>query len=261
MVHLHTLIEPTYVLGLSATPYRSDRAKLCFQKQISDAGIHQLIQDGYLSKYHQYTIDNWDVDNVADHYLREPDRWGKSIFFFLTQDECVRFRNRLVAAGLLERFSKALRDNDRHGIAALDPVVTGDSDRDAQIESLGNGDLPLLANCMVLTEGFNLPSLQTAWVRDSSRGPTIQMGGRAFRKFPGLDFKQIVQSKKTDWPFMRTALPEQQYLWMSDEWRSLTLNPLIERMAHNSRIAISQVDVVMPKYLSGAARAVRRVKF
>jgi hypothetical protein len=60
---------------------------------------------------------------------------------------------------------------------------------------------------------------------------------------------------------MRTALPEQQYLWMNDEWRSLTLNPLIERMAHNSRIAISQVDVVMPKYLSGATRAVRRVKF
>ena len=56
MANLHCTIHPKKILGLTATPFRTDRIKLCFDKVIKDAGIHQLIQDGYLSRYHHYTI-------------------------------------------------------------------------------------------------------------------------------------------------------------------------------------------------------------
>src|SRR5688500_3875976 len=56
MANLHSFIKPKKILGLSATPFRGDRFKLCFEKSIRDAGIHSLIQDGYLSPYHHYTI-------------------------------------------------------------------------------------------------------------------------------------------------------------------------------------------------------------
>ncbi len=37
---MHAKMKPKYVLGLSATPFRSDRAKLCFQEVVRDIGIH-----------------------------------------------------------------------------------------------------------------------------------------------------------------------------------------------------------------------------
>ena len=62
MANMHSIIKPKKILGLSATPYRTDRFKLCFEQSIRDAGIHALIQDGYLSPYHHYTIPRLHAD-------------------------------------------------------------------------------------------------------------------------------------------------------------------------------------------------------
>ena len=67
MTQLYSLIKPRFTLGLSATPYRTDSVKLCFNKIIKDAGIHTLISQGYLSQYHQYTIPEYTVENVIYH--------------------------------------------------------------------------------------------------------------------------------------------------------------------------------------------------
>jgi superfamily II DNA or RNA helicase len=155
MSHLHNVIQPKWTLALTATPFRTDSVTLCFDKVVKDAGIHQLIQDGYLSEFDHYTIPKWDVPLLADFYCAEPQRWGKSIFFFHTQDEC-RHLNRLLRS---------------RGIAS--DIVTGSSDRDAQLTAFRKGDLQVLVNCMVLTEGFDDPSLQTVWIRPSAKGPTI----------------------------------------------------------------------------------------
>lgn len=231
MAHLHNEIEPEFILGLSATPFRSDRVKLCFDKVIKDAGIHQLIQDGFLSKYHHYSIPDWRVESVVEAYLREPGRWGKSAMYFVNLAQCH------LAARLL-----------REGGTVCD-VVTGDTDVEEQLEAFRRGDVPVLVNCMKLTEGWDEPSLQTAFIRDSVKGPTMQMGGRAFRKFPDLPFKQIVQSKETAWPLLRTAMPEMQFVWQEDAWLSLTVNPLLNRINQNARLAIAQTEVELPKFL------------
>src|SRR5918993_862198 len=39
MAHLHSVIRPRFILGLSATPFRADKVKLCFDSAIRDAGI------------------------------------------------------------------------------------------------------------------------------------------------------------------------------------------------------------------------------
>jgi superfamily II DNA or RNA helicase len=108
---------------------------------------------------------------------------------------------------------------------------------------------------MVLTEGFDEPSLKTAWVRDSGKSCTIQMSGRAFRKHPlwrtnpEFRLKQVVQSKKTRWPMIRTAMPHQQLVWDEDRWLTLNVNPLINRINSNCRMAIVQTVVDMPKFI------------
>lgn len=255
MAHLHNTVEPEMILGMTATPFRTDRIKLCFQKVIKDAGIHALIQDGYLSPYHHYSIPKWDAETVADHYCACPERWGKSIFYFVNTAQCFELGNVLRRRGVkLE-------------------VVTGSTDRDTQIERFMNpvgvkyrseitnkmvsSGCDVLINCMVLTEGFDFPGLKTAWVRDSGKGPTMQMGGRVFRKHPDLPFKQIVQSKHTRWPFLRTAMPSQSFVWVNNEWRSLKVNPKLNDINQNARIAIATTDVELPSFVVEGRSAIR----
>ncbi len=243
MAHLHNIIEPKFILGLSATPFRSDRVKLSFDSWIRDAGIHSLIQDEYLSRYHHYTMPNFNVETVAETYLRDPARWGKTLCYFVNLEKCYHLAH-------------ILRSN---GIVC--DVVTGDTDVESQLEAFKNGEIPVLINCMKLTEGFDSPDLQTAFVRDSGRGPTIQMGGRVFRKHPSLTHKNIVQSKETRWPFVRTALPEQQYVWQEESWLSLTVNPKINLINANARLAIATTEVTMPKFLVERTKTVRKLRF
>lgn len=243
MAHLHNILDPEYILGLTATPFRTDKLKLCFSRVIKDAGIHQLICDGFLSKYHHYTIPKWDISSLTDFYCADQQRWGKSIFYFLTTNEGMAMNAALRERGVASEF------------------VSGDSSesfREEQLAAFRNGSLQVLVNCMILTEGFDDPSLQTVWVRDSSRGPTMQMAGRVFRKHEGVEFKNVVQSKLTHWPMVKTAMPAQQFLWENDMWQSLTVNPHIEKISLNSRVAVAQLDVKLPKFIT--ARKTKRGK-
>jgi len=231
MAHIHNIIRPRYILGLSATPFRADKVKLCFDSVIKDAGIHRLIQDGYLSPYHHYTIPEYSPRTVVDTYCRDRQRWGKSICYFHTLNQCEQaatfFRQRRVRC----------------------EVVTGSSDRDAQIEAFRAGRTDLLINCMVLAEGFDCPELKTVFCRPSCKGLTVQMCGRAFRKHAGLPFKQIVQCQKTRWPFVRTATALQQFLWNGTEWRALKAGAAIDKVVGRALQALACTESQLPPYL------------
>ncbi len=229
--HLHNVIKPKWILGLTATPFRCDRVRLCFDNVVKDAGIHQLVQDGFLSQFDHYTIPRWDPETLADFYCSEPERWGKSIFFFHTVEQCHTFHRLMLTRGIAS------------------DVVTGTSDRESQLAAFRNGGIRVLANCMVLTEGFDDSSIQTAWVRPSVKGPTIQQAGRALRKCDGLPVKNIVQCRQTAHPFIKTASPRQQYLWHPQGWRSLKVNPKLELCSQNSCRVIAQTVVTLPQFL------------
>jgi hypothetical protein len=245
MAHLHNVIRPRWILGLTPTPFRTDRVQLCFDRTVRDAGIRQLIRDGYLSPFDHYSLPEWDVDLLAERYCSEPSRWGQSVVFFHSVAECVAFRRLLAARGV-----------------ACD-VVTGTSDREGQLAAFHRGELQVLANCLVLTEGFDDPALRTAWVRPSGGGPTVQMAGRALRLCPGLAAKQIVQCRQTRHPFVRTAPPRQQFLWQAGGWRSLTVHPQIDRCSRNARRVIARTVVELPAFLAQkqARSRPRRLRF
>jgi superfamily II DNA or RNA helicase len=237
MAYLHQRIRPRFILGLSATPFRADRVKLCFDSVIKDEGIAALIQDGYLSRYHHYTIPRHTPESVVTHYLREPERWGKSILYFHTLEQCRTADHLLHAAGVRSE------------------VVSGDSDREAQLEAFRGGRLDVLVNCMMLSEGFDCPELQTVFCRPSCKGVTIQMAGRVLRQHPDLPYKQIVQCTKTRWPFVRTASPALQYVWNDDQWRSLQANPRIHEVSRLALQALAQSRAELPAYLRRGQRS------
>ena len=240
-VHLQNVIRPRWILGLTATPFRTDRVKLCFDAVVRDAGIHQLIQDGYLSPYEHYTIPEWEPSQLADFYCADPERWGKSIVYFHSVEECVRLHAMLRARGIAS------------------DVVTGSTDRESQLAAFRAGKLRVLVNCMVLAEGFDDPSLRTVWVRPSGKGPTIQMAGRVLRPF-GDTIKQIVQCRQTRHPFTKTARPRRSFLWHGDQWRSLEINPRINLCHQNTRWAVARTPVELPKFLQRKRTRPRRVR-
>ena len=92
MAVLHQAIKPRFILGLSATPFRADKVKLCFDSVIKDAGIQGLIQDGYLSTFDHYTLPSWSPEAVVEAYLRDAKKWGRSLVYFHTLEQCRRGR-------------------------------------------------------------------------------------------------------------------------------------------------------------------------
>lgn len=250
MAHMHDVLKPEYVIGCTATPFRVDGVKLCFDYTIRDAGIHQLMMDGYLSQYDHYTVKKYSPESYAQHYLMDPDKWGKSIFYFHKVEECEEFASVLRAAGV-----------------KMEIVIGGSmSVREGQLDKFRSGEINVLANCMVLTEGFDCPDLETVWCRDSSRGTTIQMCGRAFR--PHVDFarhghdapkyKKVVQSVETRYPMQRTAHPKHSFVHENGQWLSLEVNPMIEDVFENVQDMIASSEVNLPSYIKPAKKRTKR---
>lgn len=207
-VNIEDKSNPSIIYGLSATPIRTDRMKLCFSKTITEAGYYNLIQNNYLAQFNQFMIPNWDVKTVTSIFLQDPQKWGKSLMFFLTIKE----------AGAAAQILK------KNGIKV--DMVTGKTDRFEQLERFENNEIQVLTNVYVLTEGFNMEDLKTVFVRDSQQGPTIQMAGRVLRKHPDIPVTNIVQSVNTKWPFIRTAPSVHQYVFKKGRWYSVGPNEL-----------------------------------
>ena len=232
MANLHSQIQPRWTLGLSATPYRSDRIKLCFEQVIRDAGIAQLIADGYLSKYHHFTIPEYSPRSVAEMLIAEPERWGQSLVFFHRRKQCHELESRLLAANI------------------SCTVVTASTNREKQLADFEAGKIKVLINMAILTEGFDCPKLKTVFCRPSGKGCTIQMAGRVLRKCSSHSYKQVVQCRKTPHPMLKTAMAAEQYIWSQSGWRSIQANRQLDAITQNSRDIISRTSVQLPKLVS-----------
>lgn len=230
---MYKTIRPKLHLGLTATPFRTDRMKLCFSTVIKDAGIRALIDGGFLSGYHQYIYHGeWSPSQVAMVFIKDRERWGKSVMYFLTEVECMECAELLRASGVRCE------------------VVTGSSNQEAQIEAFNHGDVEVLLNMVVLTEGFDSPILKTVFIRPGSKGPTIQMGGRVFRKHPDKPYAQIVQSNRSRWPFVRIASAERKFICdVGGNWEDRQTNERVRQAQRAAISAIANTTVQMPQYL------------
>ena len=202
-VLLYEKMKAKYVLGLSATPLRTDRMKLSFQETVTTCSIDRLIREGFLSPFHSYVLPHYGPQMVAECYLNSPERWGKTIAFFSTVLECWQFQ-------------KVLAD-----VGVVCEVVTAESDKDRQIEEFAAEKVRVIANVSMLTEGFDQPGVQTIFARDASRLPTIQMCGRGLRTAEGKQFCNIVQSAKTPYLFEKVSPARRRFKLVNGRWMAL----------------------------------------
>lgn len=186
------------LLGLTATPERSDNTGLdeVFQGIVFQMGVKTAIETGFLIAPRVVTRPiEIDLDQVSksrgDFSVRELDLallnagivreivsayeehaiGRKSIIFTVSVDQA-------------EKTAAALRDRG-HNFAAVSGEMHRDSRRSV-LRQLKSGELAGIVNCMVLTEGFDEPSVDCVVLARPtlSKSLTIQMVGRGLRLFP-----------------------------------------------------------------------------
>jgi superfamily II DNA or RNA helicase len=205
-VDLIQALAPKLLLGLSATPFRSDSIRLSFDAVIRDAGINRLIRDGYLSEYDMYSVDEFTPENIARVYMEDVERWGKSIVYWHTSEESERFVSEIRCLG-----------GNTKGIYGH----MSETAREEVFSEFEEGSLDVVSNVMLLTEGFDVPNLKTVFCKPSCKGLTIQMGGRALRKHEFKDVANIVQVGAiggSDFKFPKIAHPRIAYEYKEGKW-------------------------------------------
>ncbi len=188
--------EFSYVLGVTATPDRGDKKSLgkYFDNIAVEISLLDLIRQNWLSPVRVKTVplgvDLRGVRTVAGDF--NADDLGHAIEPYLARiaDVMVEHRDRktLVFLPLISLSVEFARLCRKRGLAA--EHVDGQSrERAATLERFARNDTRLLTNAMLLTEGFDEPSIDcVVCLRPTKmRGLYAQIVGRGTRIFPNKD--------------------------------------------------------------------------
>ncbi|MBX7210178.1 MAG: DEAD/DEAH box helicase [Verrucomicrobiaceae bacterium] len=189
--------QNAFVLGVTATPDRSDKRTLSayYENVAFEITLLDLIKQGYLSPIQVKTVPlriNLDgVRTVAGDYSADDlghalDPYLEEIARLLATEH--RHRKLLVFLPLIScsrKFAAFCRD---YGLAA-EHVDGGSPDRKEILERFSSGETTLLSNAMLLTEGYDEPSIDcVVCLRPTKiRSLYSQIVGRGTRLHPGKD--------------------------------------------------------------------------
>jgi superfamily II DNA or RNA helicase len=191
--------EPKQIIGFTATPNRGDSARLddVFQGIIFERDLKWGIQQGYLSDiYCRRAEIGYDLSHVkvsGDDYA--PGELAEAMDG--TADAIAQaYKGMAVGATLI--FSVSVKQANeiakRIPGAAVVSGKTPPAERQALIDGLTNGTVPCLVNCMVFTEGTDIPRVETVIIARPTKSDALytQMVGRGLRLAPGKDKLNLI---------------------------------------------------------------------
>jgi superfamily II DNA or RNA helicase len=183
------------VLGVTATPDRADQKNLgqFFQSKAYEYSMSQAVREGYLCPVKAQLIPlELDINSVGisngDYAVGEI---GGALEPYLNQIalEMLNYckgRKTVVFLPLVKTSQKFCELLNVHGLKAVE--VNGDSpNRDEILSDFANGEYDVLCNSMLLTEGWDCPSVDTVVVLRPTKVRSLyqQMVGRGMRLSPG----------------------------------------------------------------------------
>jgi DNA repair protein RadD len=186
------------IVGLTATPCREDGRGLgnVFQKLIECPPVHQLVKAGYLVGTVVYAPSTPDLrgvrvergDYVESQLAQRMDN-QKLVGDVVEQWLKLSERRRTVVFATGVKHSLHIRDEFRLAGVLAEHVdgATPTDERDAILRRLAAGDIDLVTNAMVLTEGWDSPDVSCLVLARPTRslGLFRQMVGRVLRPAPG----------------------------------------------------------------------------
>ena len=225
------------LLGLTATPCRGDGRGLgsIFEVIIECPQVAELIEQGFLVRTRVYAPVDPDlrgVKTVAGDYVENQlaDRMDqpKLVGDIVTHWHKFGERRRTVAFAVSVSHSVHIRDEFiRSGVRAehIDGGTPKD-ERDASLARLASGEIDLISNCMVLTEGWDMPEVGCCILARPTKkmGLYRQMIGRVLRPTNGKPDAIILDHSGA---VFRHGFVEDPVIWTLDPDRKA------ENPAHN----------------------------
>ena len=184
--------QPLKLVGFTATPNRGDKIRLSdvFQKIIFQRDLRWGIQNKYLCDILCKRVDiGYDLRAVhtrnGDYAPGELDEAMEGTADAIAQT----YREHAAGATLIFAVSVHQAEEIAGRIKGA-VVVTGETkDRAAIIEAFTAGEIPCIVNCMVFTEGTDIPRVETVIVARPTQSESLyaQMVGRGLRLYPGKE--------------------------------------------------------------------------
>lgn len=187
------------LIGVTATPNRADAIGLewTFQQVVYEKSLRWMIEHGYLAPPVGYLVEtdlNLDVVKVVAGdfqtaglaaVVNTPTRNDQLFAAWTAKAAGLKTIAFTVDVQHAKDLAAVWRAN---GVPA--EAVYGDMDRDrkrAILDAFTAGSIRMLANCQLLTEGYDEPSIQCAILARPTKSPSfyMQQVGRALRLFPG----------------------------------------------------------------------------
>lgn len=198
---IYKYFKPRLHLGFTATPNRHDKIGLfpIFKKVIYQYPLKKGVVEGYLSDIECIRA------KVAVDFTQIRSRAGE----FVTEDlEKVMLQENNVKSIVeaYENYAKgqtlifAVSVNHAERIAGKIPgakIILGQTPQEERrqiIEDFKNNKFNCLVNCMVLTEGADIPNIETIILARPTQSEVLyqQMVGRGTRKYPGKEKLRLV---------------------------------------------------------------------
>jgi superfamily II DNA or RNA helicase len=241
--NIHKMSQAEIVIGLTATPARSDQVDLYFIKKIHSANTQRLVNEGYLMSYDHYFISEWNLDLIVESYLNNREFFGQTVFFVKNYSECEELTLKLKENGInVEMIHSKLKNNLR----------------EQYIKDFKNKNIDCLVNINVLTEGFDYDDLKTVYCRPSQKSLTKQMAGRALRLSDLFSNVNIVQSTDTFFKYFNEVKPNKtfKYYTKSSSWKNDDLDLKEIDNFIDSQNMTSMIDLQKKNGLNSQANAV-----
>ena len=190
--------KPRLLLGFTATPNRNDGVGLkeIYSDIIFERNLKWGIENGYLSDIHCLRVDiGYDLRRVAM-------RLGDYAPEALDRAVNIEAANKAVAEAyklyakppcLIFCASVAHAENLANLIDGA-VAVRGGEDRSDIVKAFSNGEIPCLTNCMIFTEGTDIPNINTVIMARPTKNMSLylQCIGRGTRLYEGKEYMTLI---------------------------------------------------------------------
>lgn len=186
------------VLGLTATPFRTDKKGLAdiFEDSVVAATPHELISNGALVPYAAFAYDApqlHDIPIVAGDYEKSQLAVACStsvIVGSVVQEYIKHTRGKLaiVFAVNVEHSQTLVKEFKAAGIRAVHlDFKTPRQEREHILADFAKGKIQIVSNCSILSEGTDIPPAEVCILARPTKSLTmfLQQIGRVLRPYPG----------------------------------------------------------------------------
>ena len=199
------LYKDSQVLGLTATPIRSDGRGLghIFQDMVQAPSIGQLIREGHLVECSYYAPTIPDLKGIQTsmgdyNTVQLAEKMDKPKLIGDIVSSWVKIGNNkktIVFASSVAHSKNIAESFKDIGIkAAHIDGTTDNKERERVLNEFNHGNMKIICNCMVLTEGFDCPPAEVCVLArpTKSLGMYIQMVGRVLRPYKDKEHATII---------------------------------------------------------------------